>query len=87
MINESEWTYRNNVDKLTEMVIQSKDDIAQNKKELSGLNESVRELEKCVIESENNIEDINTQLEDISEEQVVQDEKNCTDWSTLLLFC
>lgn len=74
-INESEWTNRNNVDKLTEMVIQNKDDIAQNKKELNGLNESVKELEKCVIESENNIEDINTQLEDISEEQVVQDEK------------
>lgn len=74
-INESEWTNRNNVDKLTEMVIQNKDDIAQNKKELGGLNESVKELEKCVIESENNIEDINTQLEDISEEQVVQDEK------------
>lgn len=74
-INESEWANRNIVDKLTEMVIQNKDDIAQNKKELSSLNESVKELEKCVIESENNIEDINTQLEDISKEQAVQDEK------------
>lgn len=74
-VNESEWTNRNIVDKLTEMVIQNKDNIAQNKKELSSLNESVKELEKGVIESENNIEDINTRLEDISEEQTVQDEK------------
>lgn len=74
-VNESEWTNRNIVDKLTEMVIQNKDDITQNKKELSSLNESVKELEKGVIESENNIEDINTQLEDISEGQAAQDEK------------
>ena len=74
-VNESEWTNRNIVDKLTEMVIQNKDDITQNKKELSSLNESVKELEKGIIESENNIEDINTQLEDISEEQTAQDEK------------
>lgn len=74
-VNESEWTNRNIVDKLTEMVIQNKDNIAQNKKELSSLNENVKELEKGVIESENNIEDINTQLEDISEEQAAQDEK------------
>lgn len=74
-INESEWTNRNNVDKLSDIVIKNIDDITQNKETLDDLHENVKELERCAIESKNNIEDINTQLEENSEEQAVQDEK------------
>lgn len=74
-INESEWTNRNIVDKLAEIVIKNTNDISQNKKELSDFHEDVKELGKSVIESKNSIGDINTQLEENSEEQAIQDEK------------